>query len=172
MPLCLDPDATFDVWLESDAHRDQAARPALTFRAMTARAWREFDAVAAAVSATDATLDAPALLDKLFAALAAHVSRRNLPMDAPLDDILTIDEAWELYYRARGKARLGARAKNASDSPSSSSGAAAEATPSAAQAADAPPPPTSPPSSSAPNAPDSAATNAAATAKSASPPAP
>ena len=164
MPLCLDPSATFEGCLDSDRHLPDDARPAFVFRAMPARAFREFAKLGRLTREQMEAMGGEAVWDALFAALdGALVSTRHCGAPESLEDLLTIDEAWELYYFACGKARLGAPEKNASASLSVSSGSDAEQEPNADPTADAPRPTRSPSSSSARHATDSAATPAEAT---------
>lgn len=127
MPLALDTNERFSVVLESDLGKPEGERPTFTFRFLSIREWREV----AKVGDDKAALDAMAPDDALDAILDAirlnlvgwrHMKdRRGKPIEfsyTELDTVLTLGEAWELYYSARRQNRLDPESKKNSESPS------------------------------------------------------
>lgn len=100
MPLGLDPNATVDFWLRSDADKPEAERPTFVFHYLTKRQVRRYDelhTVTQAKGSDDADVD-KAVNEMLAIGL---VGWRNMGVEfdlAKLDDILTIPEKFELAF--------------------------------------------------------------------------
>lgn len=103
MPLALDPQQTFDVWVKSDADKPEAERPTFTFRYLNGREWRR---VAEIWDGMDERASGPDGIDGIFEALRIGLAGwRNIrrpdgsawAFDAKdLDLILNPMEAMEL----------------------------------------------------------------------------
>lgn len=181
MSLAANPNATYEVTLESDAAMPQAERPVFVVRHMTAMQWLDYCDFADNKPALEA-LDARGLIVNLFGLLAKRLcgwrnvrnpddSGKPLAFDAArLASVLSIEDAWDLYYAIRQGARVTAQEKNASSPPSPSP--TGSSVPPAGEASAAAAPASSVPSGS--SAPLAAATAApsATTEKSTSPSAP
>jgi hypothetical protein len=126
MPIALDPRETFEIVLDSDV-REVGLAPTFIFRYLTVREWREIAPLGDDQAALSA-LSTVVAVDKLMAALRlnligwANVRDRDGEEIAygpdRLEDVLTMGEAWELYFKARRQVRLGADEKKDSGSPS------------------------------------------------------
>jgi len=130
MPLALDPEATFDFWLESDKDKPAERRPTFIFKHLSLRQTR---AAAGPIDAVSTTADTggtiAALCDGVRAGLVGWRGMtgrdgNDIPYDpARLDEIITAREAWELWFgAATGRSPNEADLKN-SESPSHSSSA-------------------------------------------------
>ena len=160
--LATDPTETFDVVLETDKERENP--PTFVFRYLTAREFRALARNDALAEAKDADVDKA--LDALFGAIRANLADWRNVLDragnlvafrpGQLDALITVGEAWELYWSARRQSRLQVPEKNASESPSptSSDESAAATAKAIPQSAPTGPQPGSPPSSSAADAAD------------------
>lgn len=162
--LATDPTQTFDVVLKVDQGRPDSEPPApcFTFRFLSAR---EFRALAAKDKLAESKeVDVDKALDALFSAIRSNLvdwqcvlDREGKPVEfdlEQLDALVTVGEAWELYWAARRQSRLDTPAKNASESqsPTSSGESAAETANPATTSAPTGPQLSSPQSSSAPDA--------------------
>lgn len=134
MPLATDPKATFDVVLKTDEDKPAESRPTFTVRHLSSREQRDasrIDQAAREIEAAtqpgaalgDVQAAADTMVEKLLALLRlAVIGWRNLtdrqgkpiPFDpARIDEVLTPNEIWELYYAALSGATLtGADRKN------------------------------------------------------------
>lgn len=134
MPIAMNPKETFEHVLENDKALPEARRPRFRFRYMTMAECAE--AVApVAVLEDQGRLASP----EAFKAIASAASyslvgwdnltdREGAPIPFARENatrlllaILTISEAWELYYAAQRGSRLSVPEKNASASPSPAS---------------------------------------------------
>ena len=124
--LALDPNETFEIALDSENDKPEAQRARFRFRFLTLREWRE---TAVPEDLTD--LSAVEIVDMLARCLRANLvdwrrvvgrDGEPIPFDPELiDDVVSLGEAWQLYYASRRASRLEGPAKNVSASPSATS---------------------------------------------------
>ena len=129
MPIALEAGETFKYVLRGDREKPGAseARPAFIFEYVTARRARAIARPLDALEKAGKTGTSEAY-DALFKALGANLvgwenmrgrDGKEIPFSpSELDDIVTLPEAWELYYAAHAGQQLDASEKNASASPS------------------------------------------------------
>lgn len=117
MPLALDPMETFDVTLESDAKKPEAERATFRFRYLTLRQWRRSSWLMDDAERVNA-MNGDTLLSHLLSAIADGLTGwTGLPVDFSADalpDMLTVSEAWELFYKSRRQSRVSVTEKNSS----------------------------------------------------------
>jgi len=165
MPLAIDPNETFEVVLKSDQDKPMPEQARFKFRYMTAREFVRTAAVGDISKEEAESLGTAAVAQKLFTAIRVNLVaclaiQTAAQADDELEDVLTISEAWELYYSVRRQSKISVTEKNDSASPSSSSGDDfAKAAPGEASAS-IPSTNAAPPSSNAPAAEAQAATPA------------
>jgi len=107
MPMALDPNATFDVVLRSDAEKPAGERPTFEMRFLSCRQWRE---IAEAADRLDEAGGGAEVLDRVVDLLGRCVGGWRQMTDADgrtmsytpdcLADVLTMSEAQELLQRA------------------------------------------------------------------------
>lgn len=159
MPIAINPDQTYRVYLKADSPIDEASRPAFLFRYLLARESvtvdAERDAIGQAVEATKTEAEKTILFDRAMASMLPHFRGvSNLPAGFGLDS-LTWDEFWELFWTYRDCQRLTEFDRKKSASAPNSAGAASVQT---ARVADAKSPAQTNPSPSASPALDATAT--------------
>lgn len=117
MPLAIDPNETFEVTLESDAKKPEAERATFRFRYLTLRQWRNHSWLLDDTERVKG-LTGDSLLSALLTAIAdGLVGWTNLPVAFSADalpDVLTVSEAWDLFFQSRRQSRLSVTEKNAS----------------------------------------------------------
>ena len=99
MPLCLEPGATFDLWLPSDAAKPPESRPTFVGRALSVRDARQIMGFRQLVKEPEKA-DEIAMTDAVLAALSRSIvgwrhMGREFSAEA-LADVLTLKEAIEL----------------------------------------------------------------------------
>lgn len=105
MPICLDPNFTFELVLDSDAGKENAT--AFVYKALSCREW-----MAKAERCDQLTVGGGEELAKLAAFGLVAWKNIDLPFDADrLADILTPFEAYELIQKHLVAGRINAEAK-------------------------------------------------------------
>ncbi|HUX00914.1 MAG TPA: hypothetical protein VMY35_08030 [Phycisphaerae bacterium] len=127
MPIALEAGETFKYVLRGDRNKPAESRPAFIFEYVTARQARAIARPLHELEKSDKTGTSEAF-DALFKAIRANLvgwenmrgrDGKDIPFAASeLDAIVTLPEAWELYYGAHAGQRLDASEKNVSASPS------------------------------------------------------
>jgi hypothetical protein len=121
MPIALDGD-TVEVYLSGDEAKPVETRPAFVCRYLTCRQVLAYEK---ALKAAHEEKDQEKINDLLNKALGIIiVSQKNMTGD--LDDLLSVQEKWELAYRAPDAVQLSELDKKKSLSRSESSGANSE----------------------------------------------
>ena len=114
MPLALDPNETYAVVLECDQEKPAETQPRFLFRYMSMRQWRDFAKFGEDRQALE-KLPFETVLDQLLTQIKLHMAGwENMGRDYEpdeLDAVITLTEAWELYYAARRQSRIGAEDK-------------------------------------------------------------
>ena len=121
MPLPVDPTQTFDVVLGSDAGKPEADQVRFRFRYMSAREFmRTSDLADKTPKELEEDYGAKGVVEKLFETIKINLEDVLMTptVNGDIEDLLTVGEAWELFYNARRQSRLGVAEKNASGSPS------------------------------------------------------
>lgn len=129
MPIALDPNQAYPVYLQSDSDKSEAERPAFLFRYLTVRKAREVDELLEQIHriADAKKADSEGALERL-ANLVLGLSLadwRNIPVPfshAAVDDVVTWSEKWELVFRFRAEGRLSESDRKKSASPPISAG--------------------------------------------------
>jgi len=115
MPICLDPEQTIRVVLEHDAALPLAEQPALIYKAMTGRQWRQFQALLDRASQVSGIEQ----LDLYYEAARVNLCdwlNMNRPFKPEeLDDILSPGECEELLLKTMRVMRVGPEIKKKSD---------------------------------------------------------
>jgi len=129
MPLACDPNETLLICLKTDEDKPEADRPVFRFHYLTVREWREHSWLADDQKRLEA-MKMEELLDALADAVRVNLigwdrmpSRdgAGTPYDpARLAEMLTVEELWELFFKARRQSRLDPEAKKNSNSDSPS----------------------------------------------------
>lgn len=166
MPFATDPEQTVEVWLKSDEAKPEAARPVFLFRFLSCRQLRraqELRELAAQLS-TDAATERQSdetVCEMIRVGLAGWRNIGRVYDPSALDEVLTVNELWELAWAWPGRVNLSEREKKASGlpSPSATGGSVAASAPATASSASASPAPLSPSSSVTAHVPTAAATN-------------
>ncbi len=161
MPLAIDPNETFDVVLKNDAEKGTPV--SFRFRYMTAREFLRTAKIGDMPAEEREALGTEAVVKQLFGVIRSNLIQfagPGLEIDAEIEDVITITEAWELYWSSRRQSRLSVTEKNDSGSPSPSSGDDSAKDAPAGTSASIPLTSGSPPSSNAPAAEAPAATSA------------
>lgn len=152
MPIALDPNQTYPVYLTTDADVPETARPAFLFRYLTAREAVRVDGERKEISnqadAAKTQAETDALLDRAYASIKPLIAGgRNLPQGCTVES-LTWDEFWDLFWSCRTAQRIteidrkksasAARSAGANSAPTATADATtppAETTPTAASPA-------------------------------------
>jgi len=159
MPRSLDPNNTFDVWLDSDSDKPVGGvrgvggvcggggRPTFEAKVLTGREERRVLELADKIQNPESNIEAyETIFESVRAVFCGWRNMGGIDYDpAKFEDVLTVTEALELLGKARAGNQLGADDLGESALPSSPSTAAL------AGAATLPSQKPSPPSSSAPN---------------------
>jgi len=129
MSLACRPGATFAVTLPADAALPEERRPRFTVRHLSCQEWADLAQFADDKEALQAR-SVKEIVSELLALLSRHVAGWSNVVDASgaavpfsadaLGQVLTLDEAWELYDAIRQQSRLSVTEKNVSTSPSAS----------------------------------------------------
>lgn len=161
-PLAIDPNETFLIRLKSDEEKKDPI--GFRFRYLTAREFIRTSTPGSWTEQDMKDLGVVGIAKGLFDAIRVNYigsdpySEDLSIQEKDLEDILTINEAWELYYSSRRQSKLSVPEKNDSASPSATSGGDsapdAEADPSAPIQSQSNPPASSPaPDATKPDAP-------------------
>ena len=103
MPLALDPTETFDFVLDSD--KGKPAAPALVFHHLTRREVRKADELYGRLKASTDEGETEGLLDEVIRlGLVGWKNMRgrdgkDVPYSGDPDDVLTLEEKWEVAFR-------------------------------------------------------------------------
>ena len=128
MPKALDPEATFDVVLESDRDKPAAERPTFVYRQLTGRQWH---ALATMNDSVTEEMTGPEAINLLYIAAATNLvgwrnmidpKTKELIAFAPgeLDRVVAPFEVEELLVRLLESGTPSSGEENGSESPSSS----------------------------------------------------
>lgn len=158
MPLGLDPQATFELSLDTDKEKPQATRPAFVFRFLTSRQFLKVQQLRAAAREEKDNAACLAKMDEaLLIGLAGWKNMGDVAFSADaINDVLTIDERWELLESYLAEQRTSEVSKKASRLLSSGGGVGSVTDATAASAPSNTPSPN--PSSSDPSASNAGAT--------------
>lgn len=118
MPLGLDPDATVELWLDSDADKPIESRPVFLFRFLTCRNVRQVQDLRK--QAIDSQVDTLKLIDEaLLIGLAGWRNMNGIPFSPEaINDVLTPQEKWELVCEFPSRINLTESDRKNSRSPS------------------------------------------------------
>ena len=125
MPLGLDPDATVELWLDSDADKPIDSRPVFLFKFLTYRKFRQVQELRkrAIESTTDEQFNA-AINEALLIGLSGWRNMNGIAFSVEaIDDVLTPAEKWELICDYPAKVNLTETDRKNSRSPSRSAAA-------------------------------------------------
>lgn len=120
MPLGLDPDATVEVWLESDADKPMENRPVFLFRFLTCRKIRQVQEIRKRALESKDDAEFVKLVDEaLSIGLAGWRNMNGIPFSPEaVDDVLTPREKWDLVCVYPSKITLTEADRKNSRSPS------------------------------------------------------
>lgn len=138
MPIALDPNQTFPIWLQSDA--DASPRPTFYFRAVTIGDRRRISETPERFKSESETITADEIVNvslDLFLEFCKgwkHIADSNGPLEfsrETIERVLTHQELWELLYSAVNNSHVSHdEKKSCESSPLLSTGSFAETAPS------------------------------------------
>jgi hypothetical protein len=120
MPLGLDPDATVELWLDSDADKPIESRPVFLFRFLTCRKIRQVQDIRKRALESKDDAEFVKLVDEaLLIGLAGWRNMNDIPFSPEAaDDVLTPKEKWDLVCVYPSKITLTEADRKNSRSPS------------------------------------------------------